>query len=183
MQFSMYLSDSEPVQKGLKGALSKLNIGNLKKSDQSKIWFGGISHKFLKSKYPALERLSNAEIDKKIIWVPVTSKKHWEIDLQLVKINDGKRSILRKNSTVLLDSGSTYTYLPKDSYEHFSKSLPSKKCNFENNHQYCSCEKTDKFPNVTLIMGKAMFVLKASQYLEKVNATSCLVLMKQKTSR
>jgi len=107
----------------------------------SYIWFGGYSHAWLKTYLPNGANLNRKEIDDQIAWIDVNREdRQWIVPLTKWSAPDGQDN--NKNfitdtyhvtgrggtANMLLDTGSTFTHIPRTMYEEISSLFQTRGC-------------------------------------------------------
>lgn len=88
----------------------------------SKLHLGGYSESYVLNRYTADERTGKSASDL-INWINLTASTYWQLRLTKANVFNGTKNnntnytIIPIYPDVVLDSGSTYSYLPKDDYQ------------------------------------------------------------------
>ncbi|KAJ1531256.1 Vacuolar protease A [Nowakowskiella sp. JEL0078] len=100
-----------------------------------------------------------------IIWVPVTRKAYWEVDLQSVIL--GEKDVGITTRRAIIDTGSSLLVLPISEAVKINDRIGAKK-GF--NGQYSlDCSVVEILPDLEIRMGGHKFVLKSKDYVLKVS--------------
>lgn len=99
-----------------------------------------------------------------ITYAPVSKKGYWQFSLGSLQV--GSKTFLGSPTEVVVDSGSSYVYGPKETVERINKYLKAAE---PIRGQYrVKCSKIDKMPKVVFTVGARQFELEAKDYVMQI---------------
>jgi len=114
---------------------------NTSRVQQSMIWFGGYSTKFIKKNFRGYRNLSTDKIHAMITHLPITSTYYWQVSLQGVHVGRKSISGLTVNQ-IIFDTGSSLNYAPLRDFQKLMNLITAgKRCSTMNGQYFCRCRK------------------------------------------